>query len=68
MDSVVGVTQCPIAPNNLFKYSFLAGGQTGTFWYHSHFSMFGIDQKLDKVEYSFRCTILQQYLRSLDYL
>lgn len=40
MDGVTGVTQCPIAPNNSFQYSFSTGGQVGTYWYHSHFGMF----------------------------
>nr|BAO09161.1 laccase4 [Agaricus brasiliensis] len=39
MDGVTGVTQCPIAPNNSFEYSFSTGGQAGTYWYHSHFDV-----------------------------
>ncbi|KXN82641.1 Laccase-1 [Leucoagaricus sp. SymC.cos] len=36
MDGTVGVTQCPIAPNNSFEYVFKADSP-GTYWYHSHF-------------------------------
>jgi FtsP/CotA-like multicopper oxidase with cupredoxin domain len=39
MDGVIGVTQCPIAPNNSFEYSFSTGVQAGTYWYHSHFDV-----------------------------
>nr|BAO09158.1 laccase2a [Agaricus brasiliensis] len=39
MDGVTGVTQCPIAPNNSFEYSFSTGVQAGSFWYHSHFNV-----------------------------
>nr|AIO05520.1 Laccase 5 [Hypsizygus marmoreus] len=34
----VGVSQCPISPNNSFLYEFVVHAQAGTFWYHSHFS------------------------------
>ncbi|PPQ80727.1 hypothetical protein CVT25_001847 [Psilocybe cyanescens] len=37
-DGVSGVTQCPIAPGHSFMYQFGTGDQSGTFWYHSHFS------------------------------
>ncbi|KAG2153310.1 laccase [Suillus clintonianus] len=37
-DGVTFVTQCPIAQNDSFLYSFDAQGQVGTFWYHSHYS------------------------------
>ncbi|KAG1746509.1 laccase [Suillus lakei] len=37
-DGVTFVTQCPIAQNHSFLYSFDAQGQAGTFWYHSHYS------------------------------
>ncbi|KAG2127516.1 laccase, partial [Suillus clintonianus] len=37
-DGVVSVTQCPIAQNESFLYSFEAQNQTGTYWYHSHYS------------------------------
>nr|CAB69046.2 acidic laccase [Coprinellus congregatus] len=35
-DGPVGVTQCPIAPNRDFLYTFATARQAGTFWYHSH--------------------------------
>lgn len=35
MDGTAGVTQCPIAPNSSFQYSFSAD-VAGTYWYHSH--------------------------------
>ncbi|KAG6887567.1 laccase, multicopper oxidase, benzenediol:oxygen oxidorectuctase [Termitomyces sp. T32_za158] len=38
MDGPAFVTQCPIAPNATFVYSFSTAGQTGNFWYHSHLS------------------------------
>ncbi|KAJ6537396.1 laccase [Mycena vulgaris] len=37
-DGPAFVTQCPIAANNSFLYSFPTGEQAGTFWYHSHLS------------------------------
>jgi len=37
-DGPAFVSQCPIAPGNSFLYDFHAGDQTGTFWYHSHYS------------------------------
>ncbi|OJA21637.1 hypothetical protein AZE42_10149 [Rhizopogon vesiculosus] len=38
MDGMSMVTQCPIAQNDSFLYSFSAQQQTGTYWYHSHYS------------------------------
>ncbi|KAF9445940.1 multicopper oxidase [Macrolepiota fuliginosa MF-IS2] len=38
MDGAVGVTQCPIAPDNSFQYVFNAD-IAGTYWYHSHFEV-----------------------------
>src|ERR1700733_12428337 len=38
MDGVNGITQCPIAPNDSFTYSWNAT-QYGTSWYHSHYSV-----------------------------
>ncbi|KAJ7866400.1 laccase [Mycena olivaceomarginata] len=35
-DGVAFVTQCPIAVNNSFLYTFPTNEQAGTFWYHSH--------------------------------
>ncbi|GLB38077.1 putative multicopper oxidase family protein [Lyophyllum shimeji] len=37
-DGPVGVSQCPIAPQDSFLYEFTVNDQAGTFWYHSHFS------------------------------
>ncbi|KZT20141.1 multicopper oxidase [Neolentinus lepideus HHB14362 ss-1] len=37
-DGVAFVTQCPVIPGESFEYDFSLGNQTGTFWYHSHFS------------------------------
>lgn len=39
MDGVPGVTQCPILPGQSYVYKFPTNNQTGTYWYHSHFSM-----------------------------
>ncbi|KAI0276850.1 laccase [Russula aff. rugulosa BPL654] len=36
-DGPVGVTQCPLIPNEDFVYEFNGLNQAGTFWYHSHF-------------------------------
>jgi FtsP/CotA-like multicopper oxidase with cupredoxin domain len=38
MDGVNAVTQCPIAPQQNFTYTFRAL-QYGTSWYHSHYSL-----------------------------
>ncbi|KAF8835559.1 laccase [Paxillus ammoniavirescens] len=37
-DGVAYVTQCPIRPYKAFEYKFTPTGQTGTYWYHSHYS------------------------------
>ena len=37
-DGVTGVTQCPIKPHGSFLHEFNAQNQSGTYWYHSHFS------------------------------
>ncbi|KAF9224240.1 laccase [Gyrodon lividus] len=37
-DGVACVTQCPIRPDEAFLHKFTATGQTGTYWYHSHYS------------------------------
>lgn len=36
MDGAPGVTQCPIAPGQSFRYKFTVTGQTGTYFYHGH--------------------------------
>ncbi|GLB38080.1 putative multicopper oxidase family protein [Lyophyllum shimeji] len=38
-DGPVGVSQCPISPQDSFLYEFTVNDQAGTFWYHSHFSV-----------------------------
>jgi FtsP/CotA-like multicopper oxidase with cupredoxin domain len=38
MDGVNGVTQCPIAPQDSFNYTWRAM-QYGSSWYHSHYSV-----------------------------
>lgn len=47
------VTQCPIAQNNSFLYSFTAQKQTGTYWYHSHYSTqtWFVDSFLSNLQY-----------------
>ncbi|KAI9571988.1 laccase [Boletus coccyginus] len=37
-DGTSFITQCPIAQNNSFLYRFQAKRQSGTYWYHSHYS------------------------------
>ncbi|KAJ7664849.1 laccase 3 precursor [Mycena rosella] len=37
-DGPAFVSQCPIAANNSFLYTFPTAEQAGTFWYHSHLS------------------------------
>jgi len=37
-DGVAWVTQCPIQPDEAFEHKFSTAGQTGTYWYHSHYS------------------------------
>ncbi|KAJ7080204.1 laccase-4 [Mycena belliarum] len=38
-DGVAFVSQCPIAANDSFLYTFPTGAQAGTFWYHSHLAV-----------------------------
>ena len=38
MDGVNGITQCPIAPESTFNYTWRAM-QYGSSWYHSHYSV-----------------------------
>jgi hypothetical protein len=38
MDGVNGLTQCPIAPDDSFNYTWRAM-QYGSSWYHSHYSV-----------------------------
>ncbi|KAG2144577.1 laccase, partial [Suillus clintonianus] len=37
-DGTSFITQCPILPNRSFLHQFSAPNQTGTYWYHSHYS------------------------------
>ncbi|KAK7042848.1 multicopper oxidase/laccase [Favolaschia claudopus] len=37
-DGASFVTQCPIAANDSFLYTFSSADQAGTYWYHSHLS------------------------------
>ncbi|KIM98959.1 multicopper oxidase [Oidiodendron maius Zn] len=36
MDGTAGITQCPIAPKQKFRYEFTIKGQSGTYYYHGH--------------------------------
>ncbi|KAG2187209.1 hypothetical protein INT44_004881 [Umbelopsis vinacea] len=36
-DGTPGVTQCPIPAGGKYTYSFSTAGQSGTYWYHSHY-------------------------------
>ena len=36
MDGTAGITQCPIAPKQKFRYEFTVRGQSGTYYYHGH--------------------------------
>ncbi|KAG6325988.1 hypothetical protein ID866_13101, partial [Astraeus odoratus] len=37
-DGASFITQCPIPANRSFLYQFNAADQTGTYWYHSHYT------------------------------
>ncbi|KAK1220768.1 hypothetical protein PQX77_016444 [Marasmius sp. AFHP31] len=37
-DGTASVTQCPIVPGNSYNYRVDTAGQTGTYWYHSHYT------------------------------
>ncbi|KAG1786365.1 laccase [Suillus plorans] len=39
MDGTAMVTQCPIASGHSFMYDFTPASQSGTFWYHSHYTL-----------------------------
>ncbi|CAN8098922.1 unnamed protein product [Discula destructiva] len=43
MDGTVGVTQCPIAPGESFRYQFTVTGQAGSYFYHGHQAAQGLD-------------------------
>jgi hypothetical protein len=36
MDGATGITQCPIAPKQKFRYEFTISGQSGSYYYHGH--------------------------------
>ncbi|KAH0836892.1 laccase [Lanmaoa asiatica] len=36
-DGVAFITQCPLRQEEAFKHQFTATGQSGTYWYHSHY-------------------------------
>ncbi len=38
MDGVNGITQCPVAPQDSFNYTFRSM-QYGSSWYHSHYAV-----------------------------
>lgn len=39
MDGTAMVTQCPIASGHSFMYDFTPADQSGSFWYHSHYTL-----------------------------
>lgn len=42
-DGVVGLTQCPISPKNVFTYKFIVEENPGTYWYHTHSGNLGVN-------------------------
>lgn len=42
-DGVVGITQCPIAPGEVFRYNFTVNEVPGTYWYHTHSGEVGVE-------------------------
>lgn len=42
-DGVVGLTQCPISPKNIFTYKFIVQESPGTYWYHTHSGNLGVN-------------------------
>jgi FtsP/CotA-like multicopper oxidase with cupredoxin domain len=79
MDGTTGVTQCPIAPKQKFRYEFTITGQSGTYYYHGHQAAQLIDglygpivvhskdeKKLQKISYATdRVVMLQDYYHDL---
>ncbi|KAF3762505.1 hypothetical protein M406DRAFT_217145, partial [Cryphonectria parasitica EP155] len=43
MDGTVGVTQCPIASGQSYRYEFTVKGQAGSYFYHGHQAAQGLD-------------------------
>ncbi|KAK1220767.1 hypothetical protein PQX77_016443 [Marasmius sp. AFHP31] len=37
-DGTASVTQCPLVPGNSYRYRVDTAEQTGTYWYHSHYT------------------------------
>jgi hypothetical protein len=37
-DGVAFITQCPLRQEEAFEHKFTPTGQSGTYWYHSHYS------------------------------
>jgi FtsP/CotA-like multicopper oxidase with cupredoxin domain len=64
MDGTVGVTQCPVAPNSTFTYTFHVKGQHGTYYYHGHHSAQASDGLLGPMVVHSR---KEKNLQTLDY-
>lgn len=79
MDGTSGITQCPIAPKQKFRYEFTISGQSGTYYYHGHQAIQASDglygplvvhskqeKKLQQIPYvSDRVVMLQDYYHDL---
>lgn len=79
MDGTTGVTQCPIAPKQKFKYEFTITGQSGTYYYHGHMAaqiadgLYGPivvhskdEKKLQNISYATdRVVVLQDYYHDI---
>jgi FtsP/CotA-like multicopper oxidase with cupredoxin domain len=79
MDGTTGITQCPIAPKQKFRYEFTIKGQSGTYYYHGHQAaqlvdgMYGPivvhskdEKKLQQISYATdRVVMLQDYYHDL---
>ena len=42
-DGVVGITQCAVSPFESFLYNFTVNEVPGTYWYHTHSGLLGLD-------------------------
>ena len=79
MDGTAGITQCPIAPKQKFRYEFTIKGQSGTYYYHGHQAAQLVDglygpivvhsqneKKLQQISYATdRVVMLQDYYHDL---
>jgi FtsP/CotA-like multicopper oxidase with cupredoxin domain len=79
MDGTSGITQCPIAPKQKFRYEFTVKGQSGTYYYHGHQAVQASDglygplvihsrdeKKLQKLSYATdRVVMLSDYYHDL---